>query len=124
MTSQFESYLASIHDLNNKILHQQNINKIEIDKRQKGAGKETACNTKLCKHITKDVSHIISSCPAVSVRNYLLIKHNVVPKTVLRVLILKTDPTEKFKYRQDLNTSIKSEVVNFAGIFSFKLRQS
>ena len=57
MTSQFEGYLASIHD-------QEIPTKYLINKRQKEAGKETTCNTKcrLCKHTTKDVNHVISSC--------------------------------------------------------------
>ena len=63
MTSQFEGYLASIHD-------QEIPTKYLINKRQKEAGKETTCNTKcrLCKHSTEDVNHIISSCPEMSVR--------------------------------------------------------
>ena len=47
--------------------------KILINKRQKEAGKETTYITKcrLCKHSTKDVNHIISSCPEMFVRHYL-----------------------------------------------------
>ena len=96
MTSQFEGYLASIHD-------QEIPTKYLINKRQKEAGKETTCNTKcrLCKHSTEDVNHIISSCPEMSVRYYLPIRHDVVAKTVLKALILKIDPTDKFKHQQD-----------------------
>ena len=95
MTSQFEGYLASIHD-------QEIATKYLIKKQQKEAGKEATCNTKcwLCKHSTEDVNHIISSCPEMSVRYYLPIRHNVVAKTVLKTLILKIDPTDKFKHQQ------------------------
>ena len=64
--------------------------------------KKTTCNTKcrLCKPSTEDVNHIISSCPEMSVRYYLPIRHDVVAKTVLNALILKNDPTDKFKYQQ------------------------
>ena len=96
MTSQFEGYLASIHD-------QEISTKYLINKRQKEAGKEVTCNTKcrLCKHSTEDVNHIISSCPEMSVRYYLPIRHDDVAKTVLKVLILKIDPTDKFQHQQD-----------------------
>ena len=96
MTSQFEGYLASIHD-------QEIPTKYLINKRQKEAGKEATYNTKcrLCKHSTEDVNHIISSCPEMSVRYYLPIRHDVVAKTVLKALILKNDPTDKFKHQQD-----------------------
>ena len=74
-----------------------------INKRQKEAGKEATCNTKCrsCKHSTEDVNHIISSCPEMSVRYYLPVRYDVVAKTVLKALILKTDPTDKFKHQQD-----------------------
>ena len=36
-----------------------------------------------------------------SVRYYLPIRHDVVAKTVLKALILKIDPTDKFKHQQD-----------------------
>ena len=96
MTSQFEGYLASKHD-------QEIPTKYLINKRQKEAGKEVTCNTKcrLCKHSTEDVNHIISSCPEMSVRYYLPIRHDVVAKTVLKALILKIDPTDKIKHQQD-----------------------
>ena len=36
-----------------------------------------------------------------SVRYYFSIRHHVVAKTVLKVLILKIDPTDEFKHQQD-----------------------
>ena len=71
-------------------MHNQEIPaKYLINKRQKEAGEETACNTKcrLRKHSTEDVNHIISSCPEMS-SYYLPIRHDVVAKTVLKALIL------------------------------------
>ena len=95
MASQFEGYLASIHD-------QEIPAKYLINKRQKEAGKETTCNTKcrLGKHSTKDVNHIISSCLEMSIKYYLPVRHDIA-KTVLKALILKIDPTDKLKHRQD-----------------------
>ena len=57
--------------------------------------------TKNTKHSTEDVNHTISSYPEMSVRYYLPIRHDVVAKTVLKALILKIDPTDKFKHQQD-----------------------
>ena len=68
----------------------------------------------------EDVSHIISSCPTMSVRYYLLIRHNVVPKTVLKNLILKTDQTDKFKYQQDSEYIYK--VRNFEFWWNFSIQ--
>ena len=77
ITSKFEGYLASIHD-------QEIPTKCLINKQQKEVGKETTCNTKcrLCKYSTEDVNHIIHSCPEMSVRYYLPIRHDVVAKKV------------------------------------------
>ena len=36
-----------------------------------------------------------------SIRYYLPIRDDIVVKTVLKVLILKIDPTDKFKHQQD-----------------------
>ena len=96
MASQFEGYLASIHD-------QEIPTKYLINKRQKKPGEETTSNIKcrLCKHSAEYVNHVISSCPEMSVRYYLPIRHEVVAKTVLKALILKIDPTDKFKHQQD-----------------------
>ena len=96
ITPQFEGYLVSIH-------YQESPRKPFINKRQKEASRETTCNTKcrLCKHSTEDVNHIISSCPEMSVRYYLTIRHNVAAKTVLKALILKIGPTNKFKHKKD-----------------------
>ena len=121
MTSQFEGYLAPIHD-------QEIPTKYVINKWQKEAGKETTCNTKcrLCKHGTEDVNHIISPCPEVSVRYYLPVRHDIVAKAVLNALALKIDPTDKFSFSisKILNTSTKSKTVKFGGIFLLKLQQS
>ena len=97
MTSQFRGYLPSIHG-------QEIPSKYLTNKRQKEARKETTCNTKLrlWKQSTEDVNHIISSCLNMSVKNYSPIRHNVEAKTVLKALILKIEPTDKFKHQQDL----------------------
>ena len=95
MVPQFEGYIASIHD-------QENSTKYLINKWGKDTGKETTCNTacRLCKHSTEDVDNITSSCSEMSAGYYLPIRHEVVAKTVLKALILKTHPTDKFKHQQ------------------------
>ena len=42
-----------------------------------------------------------------SVRYYLPIRHDVVAKTVLKFLILKIHPTDKFKHQQDPEYKVK-----------------
>ena len=95
MVPQFEGYIASIHD-------QENPTKYLINKWEKDTGKETTCNTacRLCKHSTEDVDNIISSCSEMSAGYYLSIRYEVVAKTVLKALILKIHPTDKFKHEQ------------------------
>ena len=109
--SQFEGYLASIHGWEFPTKYQNTINKW-----QEEAGKETTCNTKcwLCKHSTEDANHIISSCPEMSVRYFLPVRHDVVAKTVLKVLILKIDPTDKFKHQQDPEYLYKAKDYEFS----------
>ena len=43
----------------------------------------------------------ISSAPAQRCPFGIPIRHDIVAKTVLKVLILKIDPTDKFKHQQD-----------------------
>ena len=89
-----------------------------INKRQKEAGKEKTYNTKcrLCKHSTKDVNHIISSCPEMFVRHYL----PIFAKTVLKALLLKINPTDKFKHQQDPEYVCKVKDCEFRWNLSIK----
>ena len=96
VSSHFEGYLNAIHD-------QEIPTKFLINKRQRDSGQEPTCNTKcrLCKNNVEDVNHIISSCPEMSVRFYLPIRHDIVAKTILKAIILKENPDDKFRHQRD-----------------------
>ena len=60
-------------------------------KRQKGNTSNTIMNTRcrLCKSANEDIIHIIASCPMMSVRYYLPLRHDVIAKIVYNALIHK-----------------------------------
>ena len=94
--SHFKGYLKAIHD-------QKISTKFLINKRQRDSGQEPTCNNKckLCKSNVEDVNPIISSCPEMSIRFYLPIRHDVVAKTELKTIILKENPDDKFRHQRD-----------------------
>ena len=96
VSSHLEGYLNAIHD-------QEILTKFLISKRQRDSGQEPTCSNRcrLCKNIVEDVSHIISSCPEMSIRFYLPIRHDIVAKTILKAIILKENPHDKFKHQRD-----------------------
>ena len=96
VSSHFEGYLNAIHD-------QETHTKFLINKRQCDSGQEPTYNTKcrLCKNNVEDVNHIISLCPETSVRFYLPIRHDIVAKTILKAIILKKNPDDKFRHQKD-----------------------
>ena len=49
-----------------------------------------------------------------SVRYFLPVRHDVVAKTVLKALILKIDPTDKFKHQQDPEYLYKAKDYEFS----------
>ena len=87
MTSEFESYAFAIKD-------QELPTKYLKCKRNKDP---TVSNTncRLCKNAVEDITHITSSCPLMSVRYYLPIRHDVIAKTVYNALICKENPLFK-----------------------------
>ena len=93
VSSHFEGYLNATHD-------QEIPTKFLINKRQRGSGQEPICNTKcrLCKNNVEDVNDIISSCPGMSIRFYLSIRHDIVAKTILKAMILKENPDDRFRH--------------------------
>ena len=92
ITSHFEGYAFSIQeqDIPTKYL---------INKRDRDSGKEISCNSKcrLCKNATEDVTHIISSCPEMSSRFYLPLRHDAVAKVVYRHHIQKQNNSIKIR---------------------------
>ena len=96
ITSHFEGYLGAIQD-------QEIPTKFLINKRQQDSNQVITCNKncRLCKSNIEDVNHIISSCPQMSMRYYLPIRHDVVAKNLLKAHIQKHSPTENFKHQTD-----------------------
>ena len=79
-----------------------NTNKFLVHKRQIDSGQSPTANNKccLCKMSIEDVNHIISSCPKMSTRYYLPLRHDALAKYILKVIITKNHPNENYR---DLN---------------------
>ena len=75
ITSQFEGHLEAIQD-------QEIPTKFLGHKRQLDSGQSPTTNKKcrLCKISLQDVDHIISSCPKMSTRYYLSLRHDALAK--------------------------------------------
>ena len=82
MSSEFEAYPFAIKDL-------EIATKYIKAKRQKGNTSNTITDTKcrLYKCANEDIIHIITSCPMMSVRHYLPLRHDVIAKIVYNALI-------------------------------------
>ena len=95
ITQQFEGYLGAIQD-------QEVPTKFLVHKRQIDSGQSPATNNKcrLCKINIKDVNNIISSCPKMSTRYYLPLRHDALAKYFLKAIITKNHPNERYR---DLN---------------------
>ena len=95
ITSQFEGYLGAIQD------HEIPTNFL-VHKRQIDSGQSSTANNKchLCKINIEDVNHIISSCPKMSTWYYLSLHHDALTKYILKVIIKKNHPNERYR---DLN---------------------
>ena len=91
ITSQFEGYLEAIQD-------QAIPTEFLVHKRQIDSGQSPAANheCRLCKINIEDVSHIISSCPKMSTRHYLPLRHDALAKYILKVIITKNHPNERY----------------------------
>ena len=92
ITSQFEGCLGVIQD-------QEIPTKFLVHKRQINSGQSQTTNNKccLCKINIEDVNHIISSCPKMSTRYYLPLCHDALAKYILKAIITKNHPNERFK---------------------------
>ena len=88
MSSDFEEYAFVIKD-------QEIATKYIKAKRQKGNTSNTITDTKcrLCKSANEDIIHIIASCPMMSVRYYLPLRHDVIAKIVYNALIRNKNPS-------------------------------
>ena len=88
MSSEFEAYAFAIKD-------QEIATKYIKAKRQKGNTSNIIMNTRcrFFKSAIEDIIHIIASCPMMSVRYYLPIRHDVIAKIVYNALIHKKNPS-------------------------------
>ena len=73
ITSEFEGYMFSAQE-------QEISTKYLINKRYRDGNNIAQCDNKcrLCKDAVEDVQHIISSCPLMSSRYYLPMRHGIV----------------------------------------------
>ena len=83
MTSHFEGYLGAIQD-------QEIATKYLKRKRQIDSGQQPTMNNKchLCKSSVEDVNHVISSCPKMSARYYLPLRHDALDQNFAQPLCL------------------------------------
>ena len=92
ITSPFRGYLGTIQD-------QEMPTKYFVHKRQTDSGQSPTANNKcrLCKISIEDVNHIISSCPKMSTRYYLPLRHDALAKCILKAVITKNHPNERYR---------------------------
>ena len=112
MSSEFEAHTFAIKD-------QEIATKYIKAKRQKGNTSSTITDTRcrFCKSADEDIIHIIGSCPMMSVRYYLPLRHDVIAKIVYNALIYKKKILHtKNKNYKVLNTSIRKAICNTGGI--------
>ena len=89
-TSHFEGYAHA--------LYKQEINTKDLQyRREKKGGLQPKHNNKcrLCKVNVEDITHVISSCPNMSARYYLPLRHDTIAEAVYTVLHKKEDPKAK-----------------------------
>ena len=91
ISSELEAYGFAIKD-------QEIATKYIKAKRQKGNTSNTIMDTKcrLCKSANEDIIHIIASCPMMSVRYYLPLRHDVIAKIVYNALIKENPSYRKY----------------------------
>ena len=70
-----------------------------------GQSLTTSNKCRLCKINIEDVNHIISSCPKMSARYYLPFRHDALAKDILKAIITKNHPNERYR---NLNQFVKN----------------
>ena len=95
LTSHFEGYAFAINE--------QEINTKDLQyRRDKKSGNPTSNNKcRLCKYQVEDITHVISSCPKMSIRYYLPMRHDVIGKAVYESLRKKLEPGIKIRYDEN-----------------------
>ena len=97
ITSHFESYAFAISE--------QEINTKDLNYRRNKAQNPTVYidnKCRLCKTSVEDVFHILCSCPKMSSRYYLPLRHDIIAKHIFENLMKKIDPHRKITYSDEL----------------------
>ena len=105
-TSHFAGYLDAIIDQEIPTKYLQH--KRQIDN---GITPTITNRCRLCKTSVEDVNHIISSCPMMSSRYYLQVRHDALAKYILKIIIQKNHPN--FKYNESRETEYVKKVDNY-----------
>ena len=58
--------------------------------------------------------HIISSCPKISTRYYLPLRHDALAKYIVKAIIIKNHPNKRYRDLNDYDTACK---VTLSGVF-------
>ena len=104
ITSEFESYMFSVQE-------QEISTKYLINKRYRDNHNNPQCDNRfrLCKDAIEDVQHVISSCPLMSSRYYLPMRHDIVAKATYNTIMknknikrsLLQEPDRIFKHENE-----------------------
>ena len=97
ITSHFESYAFAISE--------QEINTKDLNYRRNKAQNSTVYidnKCRLCKTSVEDVFHILCSCPKMSSRYYLPLRHDIIVKHMFKNLMKRIDPHRIITYSDEL----------------------
>ena len=97
ITSHFESYAFAISE--------QEINTKDLNYRRNKAQNSTVYidnKCRLCKTSVEDVFHILRSCPKMSSRYYLPLRHDIIVKHMFKNLMKRIDPHRIITYSDEL----------------------
>ena len=97
ITSHFESYAFAISE--------QEINTKDLNYRRNKAQNQTVYidnKCRFCKTSAENVFHILCSCPKMSSRYYLPLRHDIIAKHIFENLMKKIDPHRKITYSDEL----------------------
>ena len=97
MTLYFESYAFAISE--------QEINTKDLNYRRNKAQNQTVYidnKCRFCKTSAIIVFHILCSCPKMSSRYYLPLRHDIITKHILENLVKKIDPHQKTTYSDEI----------------------
>ena len=117
ITSEFEGYMFSLQEQESSV-------KYLINKRYCDCNNIPQCDDKcrLCKDAVEDVQHIISSCPLMSSRFYLTIRHDIVAKASYNTIIKNRNVKRSLLQKPGRVSNIK--MTNSGGTYPLKRQQT